>query len=285
MKKENGITLIALVITIIIMLILVGVTINFALNGGIINKAKEATIQTEIAMIKEQLMIKKAEIIANNMGDVPAEGYGLSSISDLDGLSESTITKYNSKLTISPDGTLYYLEDKVTGEEKVYFENAEITAYQEQTPEPVTSQNQWQQWGLTAENIQYDTEYTIASGPAMAQLGSNAYLLFGSECTLVNTWDDPLEYEDLNSLKQKKALSIPNNNSILVLNVNNEEGIYDSSNLFKFNNNSVSLYAAFDNINYTSEQVANLSDSEITSIAQLTLDDNNLMGIFVASGT
>ena len=112
------------------MLILVGVTINFALNGGIITKAKEATIQTEIAMIQEQLMLKKAEILADNMGSVPNAGYGLSSISDLDGLSESIISKYNSKLTISPDGTLYYLEDKVTGEEKVYFENAGITSAQ-----------------------------------------------------------------------------------------------------------------------------------------------------------
>ena len=110
------------------MLILVGVTINFALNGGIIQKAKQASIQTEIAMIQEQLMLKKAEILADNMGSIPSTGYGLSSISDLDGLSQEIISKYNSKLTISSDGTLYYLEENITGEEKVYFENAGITA-------------------------------------------------------------------------------------------------------------------------------------------------------------
>ena len=35
LKKQNGITLIALIITVIVMLILVGVTVNVALNGGL----------------------------------------------------------------------------------------------------------------------------------------------------------------------------------------------------------------------------------------------------------
>ena len=78
-------------------------------------------------------MLKKAEIIADNMGSIPENGYGLSSISDLDGLSTEIISKYNQKLTISPDGTLYYLENQVTNEEKVYFENAGITSSQGQT--------------------------------------------------------------------------------------------------------------------------------------------------------
>ena len=38
MNNENGITLIALIITIIIMLILVAVTINMLLSGGIVRK-------------------------------------------------------------------------------------------------------------------------------------------------------------------------------------------------------------------------------------------------------
>ena len=66
---------------------------------------------------------------------------------------------------------------------------------------------------------------------------------------------------------------------------NNEDGIYDSSSAFTFNNNSVTLYNTFGNLNYTSEQVANLSNSEIASIAQQTIDDDNLMGTFVASDT
>ena len=57
LKKEKGITLIALIITRIVMLILVGVTINVALNGGLFTKAEEAAEQTQLASEKEQLMM------------------------------------------------------------------------------------------------------------------------------------------------------------------------------------------------------------------------------------
>ena len=49
MKGQKGITLVALVITIIVMLILVGVTVSIALNGGLIQKAQSAGSQWESA--------------------------------------------------------------------------------------------------------------------------------------------------------------------------------------------------------------------------------------------
>ena len=56
-KKENGITLIALIITIIVMLILTGVTLSITLgDNGLVNKAKEATTQTQLAMERELLL-------------------------------------------------------------------------------------------------------------------------------------------------------------------------------------------------------------------------------------
>ena len=55
-KNNNGITLVALIITIIVMLILVGVTINLALNGGIFQKAKNASVQTQKEVEREQLI-------------------------------------------------------------------------------------------------------------------------------------------------------------------------------------------------------------------------------------
>ena len=58
MQRENkGITLIALVITIIVMLILVGVTISVSLNGGLFTTAKQAEGETQIAQEKEQLLM------------------------------------------------------------------------------------------------------------------------------------------------------------------------------------------------------------------------------------
>lgn len=53
MKKNNGITLIALVITIIVMLILVAVTITMAVNGGLFSYAGKATNDTKIKMQEE----------------------------------------------------------------------------------------------------------------------------------------------------------------------------------------------------------------------------------------
>ncbi len=54
MKKNNGITLIALIITIIIMLILVAVTISILINSGLIGKAKDAKDKTKTAYEEEQ---------------------------------------------------------------------------------------------------------------------------------------------------------------------------------------------------------------------------------------
>ena len=53
---SKGITLIALVITIIVMLILVAVTISMAINGGLFEKAGKATGDTKNAMDAEQAL-------------------------------------------------------------------------------------------------------------------------------------------------------------------------------------------------------------------------------------
>ena len=56
LKTQKGITLIALVITIIVMLILVAVTISMAINGGLFEKAGKATGDTRNAMNAEQAL-------------------------------------------------------------------------------------------------------------------------------------------------------------------------------------------------------------------------------------
>ena len=71
-RKEQGITLIALVITIIILLILAGITIS-AITGdnGIIRNTKNAKEETEIANEKE--IVEKATIQAmgnNKYGNI-----------------------------------------------------------------------------------------------------------------------------------------------------------------------------------------------------------------------
>lgn len=54
--KESGITLIALIITIIVMLILVGVTVAVALNGGLFSTAKNAAKGTQVEADREELL-------------------------------------------------------------------------------------------------------------------------------------------------------------------------------------------------------------------------------------
>ena len=55
-KDTRGITLVALVITIVVLLILVGISINLVLgDNGIITKAQEARIAQELSSYKENM--------------------------------------------------------------------------------------------------------------------------------------------------------------------------------------------------------------------------------------
>lgn len=68
-QSKSGITLIALIITIIVMLILVGVTVTVAINGGLFKSAKEGAEGTTIARVKEQMMGDITTKIAEKLGD------------------------------------------------------------------------------------------------------------------------------------------------------------------------------------------------------------------------
>ncbi len=74
LRKERGITLIALVITIIVLLILAGVTIAMVVgDNGILTRAKEAKSATEIAEENEKRELARAEA-AMNMENTTYEG-------------------------------------------------------------------------------------------------------------------------------------------------------------------------------------------------------------------
>ena len=60
-KRMSGITLIALVITIIVLLILAGVTVaTLTGDNGILTKASSAKIQTAVGTVKEALLLEQA---------------------------------------------------------------------------------------------------------------------------------------------------------------------------------------------------------------------------------
>lgn len=73
-KKQKGITLISLVVTIIILIILGGVSINLLLgNSGIISKAKEAEKQYKIANLKEQISFYILDLQMQNEKIIPKD--------------------------------------------------------------------------------------------------------------------------------------------------------------------------------------------------------------------
>ena len=60
-KLNKGITLVALVVTIIILLILSGITISSLTNTGLFKNAKEAKNRTEDAQRQEQDLLNQYE--------------------------------------------------------------------------------------------------------------------------------------------------------------------------------------------------------------------------------
>jgi len=92
-KSIKGITLVALVITIVILLILAGISIQAITNTGLFENAKEAKRQSEIANVKEQIQL---EIYAKQ-----AESTG-------------EITEYDLKSILEKYGDINYEEDGTT---------------------------------------------------------------------------------------------------------------------------------------------------------------------------
>ncbi len=73
--KEKGITLIALVITIIILLILAGVTLNTAINqNGLFQRAKDGAEKYILAQTKEEEVLKELEKYIESVGSEETNG-------------------------------------------------------------------------------------------------------------------------------------------------------------------------------------------------------------------
>ncbi|MBO4815613.1 MAG: hypothetical protein J5507_01400 [Clostridia bacterium] len=109
MKNSKGITLIALVITIIVMLILVGVTINVASNSGLFGKAGEAKGGTNLA--KEKEMMQAAALgYLNDDGYVDLGTFATEQNNKIEGY---TLENKGTYVTaIKEDGTTFYVTNQ-----------------------------------------------------------------------------------------------------------------------------------------------------------------------------
>ena len=72
-KSDRGITLVALIVTIIVLTILAGITIKMAVGGnGIVDTVKDGTKKTEVSTEIEQLNT----IVVQALNDAVIDGYG-----------------------------------------------------------------------------------------------------------------------------------------------------------------------------------------------------------------
>ena len=109
-KENKGITLIALVITIIVLLILAGVTIATLVgNNGILNKASQAAEETRIAQVEEQVNLWKSEKEMGNTtgGTITSEDDFLQNLKDNGSITEDEIDRTSQIIRIG-DREIYY---------------------------------------------------------------------------------------------------------------------------------------------------------------------------------
>ena len=122
-NNQRGITLVALVITIIVLLILAMVSIKIAIDGGLIGKSNETVTIHEEAKMKESVQLAVAQCYMTKEG-LTAENLKKALKEQKIEVEEDNINLEDKKVTI--DGKEYELEEKKnnnnsTTEEKSWF--------------------------------------------------------------------------------------------------------------------------------------------------------------------
>lgn len=152
MKKIDGITLITLVITIIILLILSGVTIAMLTgDNGLLTKAKKTEFISEITKIQEEFnLYEMAEESRLKFGK-------LSEIIEI-------IEKYDKMLYVE-EGNIVYNKDSVNQNQKEWLEECSI--YEGENLIPIFNKEQLQEIGsgktIYIEDIKRECEFKSTS--------------------------------------------------------------------------------------------------------------------------
>ena len=124
-KKQEGITLISLAITIIVLLILAGITLNLTLGeNGIFKTATDAKEKHKIGELTEKLELQKVPVQTENKGKVTLETYleqivkeGIIDESDIQETGEE-----NSRTIIVEDKYVFLVEDEENGDVKITYQ-------------------------------------------------------------------------------------------------------------------------------------------------------------------
>jgi len=135
-KKNAGITLIALVITIIVLLILAGLSISMVLGeNGVLKNSEEAVQNTKIAEIDEQ-----AEFIA---GTAAMEQYQGKSFEESVKIGLKSYQNFNQIPEMSADGKTATITEIETGREYEINSNYNVTYIGTQEDNTVVADGSW----------------------------------------------------------------------------------------------------------------------------------------------
>lgn len=141
-NKSKGITLIALAITVIILLLLAGISIiTLTGDNGLITSSIKAKFKSEVKEIQENLQTKIVE-------DKNENKYQFGTLSQKLGI----VDEYNDKLYIE-DGEIVYIQDKVTENEIKWLEEMQI--YAKKGVIPIYTKEQFEKIG-TGEEIRIE---------------------------------------------------------------------------------------------------------------------------------
>lgn len=111
-KKNKGITLISLVITIIILLILAGITIMQISQNSLLSRAQEAKEKERIANLQEQLELAKMEEIAGRDGDTITIDEYIQAIEGKENLNITDINDDDGKQVIIDDNYVFRITEE-----------------------------------------------------------------------------------------------------------------------------------------------------------------------------
>ena len=124
-RKENGITLIALVITIIVLLILAGVAISM-LSGenGILNQAAKAKTSTDVAKLSESIKLAATTVMTSVEHKLTEEEFKTELEKDGYKVNEDgTVTQSNVKYALTNKGAVKATIEDLKKEEAALFAN------------------------------------------------------------------------------------------------------------------------------------------------------------------
>ena len=223
--KMSGITLIALVVTIVVLLILAGITISLVFSeNGIIAKAREAANKTNEAVINEQTQMNDVTAAMENMlngigGSVtperpenPTENWDLTKVNPVQSKDETPIT------VPVPKG---YTASKVTGENTVkdgfviYEGEEEVNDENKDTAQ--TTRNQFVWVPVANPSEMYGTD---ASGKKWGKLYN-----FSSSGITARNWTDEegvMSITDVEGNREPDVVNSDSSNSITLSQLESE---------------------------------------------------------------